>query len=113
VGSGCSFYEETVPWDIKCSILFITVPGHKSELAFGLLGPEDHGVPVVAMLGRARSILFILDIFHNNILHFQFHPYEGHTLASVVYPIRVMAKLGVKHILSELLCLFYSSTNSR
>ena len=39
----------------------MTVPGHKSELAFGLLGPEDSGVPVVAMLGRARSISYILE----------------------------------------------------
>lgn len=30
----------------------------------------------------------------------QFHPYEGHHLSSVVYPIRVMAKLGVKDVIS-------------
>lgn len=29
------------------------VPGHKSALAFGLIGP-DEGVPVVVMLGRVR-----------------------------------------------------------
>ncbi|KAI0634531.1 hypothetical protein C8Q77DRAFT_1194637 [Trametes polyzona] len=56
-----------------------TVPGHKSSLAFGLIGPGQ-GVPVVAMLGRL-------------------HPYEGHKLATVVYPIRVMARLGVKHLI--------------
>ncbi|CAA7268811.1 unnamed protein product [Cyclocybe aegerita] len=56
-----------------------TVPGHKSALAFGFLGAGE-GVPVVAMLGR-------------------FHPYEGHSLSSVVYPVRVMAKLGVKDII--------------
>ncbi|PPQ77945.1 hypothetical protein CVT25_015420 [Psilocybe cyanescens] len=56
-----------------------TVHGHKSSLAFGLLG-EGEGVPVIAMLGR-------------------FHPYEGHHLSSVVYPIRVMAKLGVKDVI--------------
>ncbi|KIK51557.1 hypothetical protein GYMLUDRAFT_50499 [Collybiopsis luxurians FD-317 M1] len=55
-----------------------TVAGHKSSLAFGLMGTGD-GVPVVAMLGR-------------------FHPYEGHKLSSVVYPVRVMAKMGVKDI---------------
>jgi hypothetical protein len=32
-----------------------TVPGHKSALAFGLLGPGD-GVPVVVMLGRVRTL---------------------------------------------------------
>ncbi|RXW19681.1 hypothetical protein EST38_g6188 [Candolleomyces aberdarensis] len=56
-----------------------TVPGHKSALALGLLGSGD-GLPVVAMLGR-------------------FHPYEGHPLSTVVYPVRVMAKLGVKDLL--------------
>ncbi|TEB25538.1 inosine guanosine and xanthosine phosphorylase family protein [Coprinellus micaceus] len=56
-----------------------TVPGHKSALAFGLLGSGD-GVPVVAMLGR-------------------FHPYEGHGLSTVVFPVRVMAKLGVRDLL--------------
>ncbi|XP_006455349.1 hypothetical protein AGABI2DRAFT_187748 [Agaricus bisporus var. bisporus H97] len=55
-----------------------TVPGHRSELAFGLLG--KNGVPVVAMLGR-------------------FHFYEGHPLSTVVYPIRVMARLGITEIL--------------
>ncbi|THU84082.1 inosine guanosine and [Dendrothele bispora CBS 962.96] len=53
-----------------------TVPGHKSILAFGLIGD----VPVVAMLGR-------------------FHPYEGHKLSSVVYPVRVMARMGVKYLI--------------
>ncbi|KAF5382368.1 hypothetical protein D9757_009783 [Collybiopsis confluens] len=55
-----------------------TVPGHKSSLAFGFMG-SGNGVPVVAMLGR-------------------FHPYEGHPLSSVVYPVRVMARMGVKHV---------------
>ncbi|KAA1471987.1 inosine guanosine and xanthosine phosphorylase family protein [Dentipellis sp. KUC8613] len=56
-----------------------TVPGHKSILAFGLIG-EGNGVPVVAMLGR-------------------FHPYEGHPLKTVGYPIRLMARLGVKDVI--------------
>jgi len=56
-----------------------TVPGHESTLAFGLLGGED-GIPVVAMLGR-------------------FHPYEGHPLSAVVFPVRVMAKLGIKDLI--------------
>ncbi|RPD60623.1 inosine guanosine and [Lentinus tigrinus ALCF2SS1-7] len=56
-----------------------TVPGHKSALAFGLIGPGE-GVPVVVMLGRL-------------------HPYEGHKLSTVVYPIRVMARLGIKNLI--------------
>ncbi|KAH9020375.1 nucleoside phosphorylase domain-containing protein [Lactarius hengduanensis] len=53
-----------------------TVSGHRNELAFGKVGD----VPVVAMLGR-------------------FHPYEGHSLATVVYPIRFMADLGVQDLI--------------
>jgi len=56
-----------------------TVQGHKSILAFGLIG-SGQGVPAVAMLGR-------------------FHPYEGHSMRTVIYPIRVMARLGVKNII--------------
>ncbi|KAG8747794.1 hypothetical protein FRC10_011239 [Ceratobasidium sp. 414] len=56
-----------------------TVVGHKSALAFGRIGGGE-GVPVVAMLGR-------------------FHTYEGHSLASAVFPIRVMALLGVKSVI--------------
>jgi len=54
-----------------------TVPGHRSELAFGKIGD----VPVVAMLGR-------------------FHAYEGYSLDTVVYPIRLMADLGVQDVIS-------------
>jgi len=68
-----------VPYDKLEGFAKSTVAGHKSSLAFGLMGAGD-GVPVVAMLGR-------------------FHPYEGHKLSTVVYPIRVMAALGVKDII--------------
>lgn len=35
------------------NIPWVQVAGHKSSLAFGLIG-EGKGVPVVAMLGRVR-----------------------------------------------------------
>ncbi|KAJ4480068.1 nucleoside phosphorylase domain-containing protein [Lentinula aciculospora] len=89
VGIICGSGLSGLPASLKQSVLvsydqlpgFVqsTVPGHKSSLAFGLMG-SGAGVPVVAMLGR-------------------FHPYEGHKLSSVVYPVRVMAKLGVKDII--------------
>lgn len=69
-----------VAYDILPGFGQSTVPGHKSSLAFGYLGSSSKRIPVVVMLGR-------------------FHPYEGHTMASVVYPIRVMAKLGVQRVL--------------
>jgi len=31
----------------------------------------------------------------------KFHYYEGHPLSTVVYPIRVIASLGVKEVISE------------
>ncbi|KAK7062810.1 Purine nucleoside phosphorylase [Paramarasmius palmivorus] len=79
-GSGLSglaaSLKETVlvPYDTLPGFAKSTVPGHKSALAFGLMGANE--IPVVAMLGR-------------------FHPYEGYPLSSVVYPVRVMARLGV------------------
>ncbi|KAJ4469796.1 nucleoside phosphorylase domain-containing protein [Lentinula lateritia] len=84
-GSGLSGLAATlrqtvlVPYDRLPGFVQSTVPGHKSSLAFGLMG-SGGGVPVIAMLGR-------------------FHPYEGHRLSSVVFPVRVMAKMGVNDII--------------
>ncbi|KIY49695.1 inosine guanosine and xanthosine phosphorylase family protein [Fistulina hepatica ATCC 64428] len=55
-----------------------TVAGHAGALVFGMLGKTD--TPVVVMLGRL-------------------HAYEGHTLAQVVYPIRTLARIGVKNFI--------------
>ncbi|KAF9030327.1 hypothetical protein BDZ89DRAFT_1013816 [Hymenopellis radicata] len=68
-----------VPYESIPGFAQSSVPGHKSSLAFGIMGSGE-GTPVVAMLGR-------------------FHPYEGHKLATVVYPVRVMAKLGVQDLI--------------
>lgn len=53
-----------------------TVSGHKSRLVFA----EINGKKVVMMQGR-------------------FHYYEGHPIQKVVFPIKVMKKLGVKTII--------------
>ncbi len=53
-----------------------TVAGHGSAMAVGLLG----GIPTVCLLGR-------------------FHFYEGHPMASVVFPIHVLAKMGVGKVI--------------
>ena len=68
---GCSIaYEELPHW--KSS----TAPGHNGRLLFGRLG----GKPVVCMQGRL-------------------HYYEGYSMAEITYPVRVMARLGVKNLL--------------
>jgi purine-nucleoside phosphorylase len=53
-----------------------TVAGHAGRLVLGAL----EGVPCVVMQGR-------------------FHYYEGHKARDIVYPIRVMAALGVRRLL--------------
>ncbi|KAF8824897.1 hypothetical protein HHX47_DHR7000657 [Lentinula edodes] len=56
-GSGLSGLAATlrqtvlVPYDRLPGFVHSTVPGHKSSLAFGLMG-SGAGVPVIAMLGR-------------------------------------------------------------
>lgn len=52
-----------------------TVPGHAGTLIFGRLGQ----IPVVAMKGR-------------------FHHYEGHDMATVVFPIRVFHLMGINNL---------------
>jgi purine-nucleoside phosphorylase len=52
-----------------------TVEGHQGKLIFGKLA----GKSVVAMKGR-------------------FHFYEGYTMQQVVFPVRVMRELGIKHL---------------
>lgn len=53
-----------------------TIEGHKGTLVYG----EFSGVPIVAMEGR-------------------FHLYEGYSPQQIGFPVRVMARLGVTHLL--------------
>lgn len=52
-----------------------TVEGHQGRLIFGKLGGKN----VVAMQGR-------------------FHFYEGYSMQQVIFPVRVMREIGVKHL---------------
>ena len=63
-------YEELPHW--KSS----TAPGHNGRLLLGTLGGKE----VVCMQGRL-------------------HYYEGYSMEEITYPVRVMAKLGVKNLL--------------
>ncbi len=54
----------------------VTVQGHDGKMILGTVG----GVEVVALQGR-------------------FHLYEGHDMEDVVYPVRVLAKLGIETLI--------------
>lgn len=58
-----------------------TVEGHHGQLVFGHLGDK----PVVAMKGR-------------------FHFYEGYEMSELVFPVRVMKKLGISHLFLSNAC---------
>lgn len=64
-----------IPYEDIPNFPVSTVKGHSGNLIFGKLGGKD----VVAMQGR-------------------FHFYEGYTMAEVVFPVRVMKFLGIKHL---------------
>ena len=53
-----------------------TIEGHKGTMAVGKLAGES----IIALEGR-------------------FHIYEGYTPAEITFPVRVMAELGIKHLL--------------
>lgn len=81
LGSGLGGLVDSI--DIAASIDYKDIPGfpvstvegHRGRLIFGTLG----GKKVVAMQGR-------------------FHYYEGYTPQQVVFPVRVMKYLGIKHL---------------
>ena len=70
------FCELAIPYTEIPNFEASTVSGHKSRLVFATI----NGKKVVMMQGR-------------------FHYYEGHPIQKVVYPIKVMKKLGVKTII--------------
>lgn len=108
-GSGLSRLADSmrekvlVPYEYLKGFGKSTVSGHLSALAFGLLGAGE-GVPVVAMLGRvSQGSLYLLRRCTRRTkprADRKFHPYEGYDLLTVVYPIRFLALLGVKDIIS-------------
>jgi purine-nucleoside phosphorylase len=70
--------------DVICTIPYPSIPGfspstvesHKGQLVYGVI----EGVRTVVMQGR-------------------YHFYEGYSMQQVVFPVRVMKLLGVKHLL--------------
>ena len=70
------YYDLAIPYVEIPGFEASTVSGHKSRLVFAKI----NGKNVVMMQGR-------------------FHYYEGHPIQKVVYPIKVMKKLGVKTVI--------------
>ncbi|GHU78473.1 purine nucleoside phosphorylase [Spirochaetia bacterium] len=70
-----------IPYEELPHFLKSTAPGHKGRLIIGGL----KGKTVLCMQGR-------------------FHYYEGYTMPQITYPVRMMAKLGIKTLLLTNAC---------
>ena len=68
--------EQTIPYSEIPGFCTSTVEFHKGNLIFGKIGSKN----VLIMQGR-------------------FHFYEGYSMEQIVFPVRVMKLLGVKHLL--------------
>jgi purine-nucleoside phosphorylase len=79
LGSGLGAFAQTLERAVRIPFGEIphfpvsTVQGHKGELVLG----QSNGVPVAVMTGRV-------------------HHYEGYSQQQVVFPVRVLSRLGVK-----------------
>lgn len=67
--------EKEIPYNFIPNFPISTVESHFGKLIFGTLGDKK----VVAMQGR-------------------FHFYEGYSMQTIVFPIRIMKLLGIKHL---------------
>ena len=67
--------ETIIPYSEIPNFPVSTVEGHNGQLILGKLGGKD----ILAMQGR-------------------FHYYEGYAMSQVVFPVRVMAQLGIKYL---------------
>ena len=79
LGSGLGAFAKSLEKSV--AITYGEIPHFPTSTAIGHMGQlvvgESHGVPVAVMAGRA-------------------HCYEGHSLEQVVFPVRVLGRLGVK-----------------
>lgn len=83
LGSGLgSFCDELsdqieVPYQDLVHMPLSAVPGHEGKWVYG---KNKNGTPILAQKGRI-------------------HSYEGHDFNVVTFPIRLMARLGIKHVI--------------
>ncbi len=82
LGSGLGKFAEllenriTIPYSEIPGFKKVSVKGHKGNLVKG----SSKGVPVIVLQGR-------------------YHFYEGHDIKDVVFPVRVLCRMGVKQII--------------
>ncbi len=82
LGSGFGYLTSAIELDRRIPYAKLagfpvpTVPGHTGELLIGRLSGE----PVIVLCGRA-------------------HYYEGHSMAAVTFPVRVLAAFGIRALL--------------
>src|SRR5918995_1453491 len=72
----CFEMEQTIPYNEIPGFPVSTVEFHKGNLVYGSI--------------RNKKLL---------VMQGRFHAYEGYTMQQIVFPIRVMKLLGVKHLL--------------
>jgi len=75
-----------------------TVQGHKGQLVFAKIGNEGKSDENAEI--HSQSSHFSLLTSHKVIMmQGRFHFYEGHAMEKVVYPVKIMKKLGVKTLI--------------
>ncbi|KAI0797365.1 nucleoside phosphorylase domain-containing protein [Irpex lacteus] len=90
----------TATLDVLASILpaHLLKPRVGSTLASSLRDKVE--VPYSSLKGSGRALWRTQSSLAFGLIgRAKFHPYEGHALATVVYPIRVLARLGVKNLI--------------
>lgn len=83
LGSGLAPFAEyikdatTIPFHEIPNMAATTVEGHQGRLVFGMIPSQEQDVPVVLLQGRL-------------------HYYEGYNIEDVVFPTRLLCKLGIR-----------------
>lgn len=86
LGSGLSPFADTlvdatvIEYPDIAHMPIVTIPGHAGKLVIGKLANTENSPVIAALAGRV-------------------HFYEGHTMDTVVFPVRMLINLGAKHVL--------------
>lgn len=86
LGSGLSPFADTlvdatvIEYPDIAHMPIVTIPGHAGKLVIGKLPNTENSPVIAALAGRV-------------------HFYEGHSMDTVVFPVRMLINLGAKHVL--------------